>query len=138
MSGYCSADDLGKDVNIKTMVNYDKVELGSMVWKLAGNDERMVRICHGNDTEEPFLAQDNTLGWYVGQDEAALRKAIQQQGTKVTTAMSDVNPMKTGAAAGHKRKYVSSKTKKHLPQRKLWLPSPIINLQRPNPRRNLR
>ena len=46
VSGYCSANDLGRDVNVKAMVNYDKAELGSIVEKLAGDDTRMAWIHH--------------------------------------------------------------------------------------------
>ena len=78
VSGYCSADELGRGINIKAMVNYDKAELGSMVEKLAGDDARMRWINHGNnDTDRSFSDEDNNVNCNVGEDKATMQKADQ-------------------------------------------------------------
>ena len=78
MSRYCATDDLGREVNVKAMVNSDKAELGSMVEKLAGDDARMRWINHGNnDTDRSFSDEDNNVNCDVGEDKATMQKADQ-------------------------------------------------------------
>ena len=112
VSGYRFADELGRDVNINAMSDYEKAKMGSIMEKLAGDDARMAWIHHGNNAEEPFPDEDNNVGWDVGKDEAAKQKAAQQQGSTATTVMPAANPGKKGAATKTKKKAVADKPKK--------------------------